>query len=197
MIVGPFAEYRKTATLSFVNDYVPTGTAARSLGVSTATLTRWVARGYVTPAETTAGGHYRWDLDQLRAQVERVRLAARRDPGQTLAEEIASVIHDANRRLQIVQGDPQPSPLWDDAPDYQARENIASVEEALADPERTAEQNHQGWCDRLTADGWTYGPVKDERAKTHPCLVPFGELPAEQQQKDRLFIAIVRALSAG
>jgi DNA-binding transcriptional MerR regulator len=177
-----------------VNGYVTTGTAARALGISTATLTRWVARGYVTPAETTAGGHYRWDLDVLRAQVERARLAARREPGQTLAEDIASVIHDANRRLQIVQGDPRPSPLWDDAPEYQVRESTESVMRALADPGRTPEENHQGWLERLTADGWTLGP-KDEAAKTHPLLVPFDQLPAEAQQKDRLFIAIVRALS--
>jgi len=179
-----------------VNGYVTTGTAARALGISTATLTRWVGRGYVTPAETTAGGHYRWDIGVLRTQVERARLALRREPGRTQAEEIARVIHAANRELQIVQGDPRPSPPWDDAPDYQVEQSIASVAAALADPGRTAEQNHQGWYERLLAEGWTYGPVKDEAAKTHPDLVPFGQLPEHEQQKDRLFIAIVRALSA-
>jgi RyR domain len=180
-----------------VNAYVTTGAAARELGISTATLTRWVARGLVTPAETTAFGHYRWNLDDLRAQVEQARVTARREPQRTLAENIASVIHDANRRLQIVQGDPRPSPLWDDAPEYQVRESVASVELVLADPGRTAEQNHQGWMDRLMADGWTHGEVKDEAAKTHPLLLPWDQLPAEQQQKDLLFIAIVRALSGG
>lgn len=179
-----------------MNAYVTTGAAARELGISTATLTRWVARHLVTPAETTAGGHYRWDLDDLRAQIAHARVTARRRPEQTLAEDIASVIHDANRRLQIVQGDPRPSPLWDDAPDYQARESVASVEEALADPDRTPEQNHQGWYERLTADGWRYGEVKDEAAKTHPLLVPWAELPAEAKAKDRLFVAVVRALTA-
>jgi DNA-binding transcriptional MerR regulator len=170
--------------------YVTTGVAARELSISTATLTRWAAAGLVVPAERTAGGHFRWDMPVLREQVRRLGRAA----GDTVAEDIARVIHAANRELQIVQGDPYPSPPWDDAPEYQARENIASVTAAMADPERTAEQNHQGWFDRLTADGWRYGPVKDPEAKTHPDLLPFGELPAHEQQKDRLFLAIVRAL---
>ena len=37
--------------------------------------------------------------------------------------------------------------------------------------------------------------VNGEDAKTHPCMMPFNELPREQQMKDRLFIGIVRALS--
>jgi hypothetical protein len=75
------------------------------------------------------------------------------------------------------------------------RETVASVVAALADPERTPEQNHQGWYDRLIADGWQHGPVKDEPEKTHPDLVPFDQLPEHEKQKDGLFLAIVRALS--
>jgi hypothetical protein len=75
------------------------------------------------------------------------------------------------------------------------REIPASVVAALADPERTPEQNHQGWYDRLTADGWQHGTVKDEAAKTHPDLVPFDQLPEHEKQKDRLFMAIVQALA--
>ena len=43
-------------------------------------------------------------------------------------------------------------------------------------------------------DGWVYGEVKDTIAKTHPCLVPFEQLPEFQQKKDKLFRAIVNAL---
>ena len=174
--------------------YVTTGVAAREIGVSAATLTRWVAAGLVEPAERTAGGHFRWDLPTLRAQVRKLHEDSQ-PAGRALAEDIASVIHDANRRLQIIQGDPRPSPLWDEAPERQVRGAVESVELALADPERTAEQSHQGWMDRLIADGWRQDEVKDEQAKTHPLLVPFDELPLEAQQKDRLFIAIVRALA--
>jgi DNA-binding transcriptional MerR regulator len=176
-----------------MNRYVTTGVAAREIGVSAATLTRWVAAGLVEPSERTAGGHYRWDLAILRAQVR--RLHAPPGGARVLAEDIASVIHDANRRLQIIEGDPRPSPLWDEAPERQVEGAIASVELALAEPERTPEQNHQGWADRLIADGWRWGQMKDERAKTHPLLVPWDELSLEARRKDRMFIAIVRALA--
>jgi DNA-binding transcriptional MerR regulator len=168
-----------------------TGDAARALGISSATLTRWTAAGIVTPAERTAGGHFRWDMASLRAQLRR------HDVGNhdVTAEDIARVVHAANRELQIVQGDPAPSPPWDEAPDYQVREAIAGVQEVLRNPELTAEQSHELWCDRMRADGWTHGDVKDAERKTHPTLLPWGELPSEQRLKDRLFIAVVRALA--
>ena len=49
--------------------YVTTGTAARAVGVSLTTLQRWAHAGLVQPALRTAGGHFRWDLDSLRAQL--------------------------------------------------------------------------------------------------------------------------------
>ena len=54
---------------------------------------------------------------------------------------------------------------------------------------------HENWCRFKEDHGWTYGPVKDEVALTHPCLVTYDELPADQQIKDRLFQAIVAALA--
>jgi hypothetical protein len=36
--------------------------------------------------------------------------------------------------------------------------------------------------------------VKDPDAKTHPCILPYHELPLEQRLKDSLFMAIVHAL---
>ncbi len=172
--------------------YITTGDAARALGVSTATLTRWAAAGTVTPAEVTAGGHFRWDLASLRAQVRR-----HRDPGghDVTAEDIARVVHAAHRELQIVQGDPAPSPPWDHAPAYQVRETVAGVQEVLRNPDLTAERSHELWVARMRADGWVYGEVKDPEHKTHPALLPFGELPAGLQLQDRLFVAVIRALA--
>ena len=53
---------------------VATGEAARAWSVSVQTLQRWVRDGIVTPTATTAGGHHRWDIEDLR---EQVRIAAR------------------------------------------------------------------------------------------------------------------------
>src|SRR5437870_1347323 len=35
------------------------------------------------------------------------------------------------------------------------------------------------------ADGWTYGPRRDDSAKKHPCLVPYEELPESEKEYDR------------
>jgi DNA-binding transcriptional MerR regulator len=174
-----------------MTQYVPTGVAAREIGVSTATLTRWVAAGDVTPAQRTVGNHYRWDLTSLRAQVRRLHTGGH----DVTAEDIARVVHAAQRELQIIQGDPVPSPPWDDAPDYQVRQAIAGVQEVLRNPQLTAEESQKLWQDRMRADGWTYSQEKNHARKTHPNLVPWDALPAEQKLKDQLFVAIIRALA--
>ncbi|MCC3276386.1 hypothetical protein LJ753_10945 [Arthrobacter sp. zg-Y20] len=109
-------------------------------------------------------------------------------------EQIAHVCHEANRALQVIQKDPAPSPGWEDAPEWQKASAVEGVEKALAG--ETPEQLHQSWCDFKVADGWAYGKTKDADQKTHPCLVPYSELPADQRIKDELFQAIVRSLAA-
>lgn len=108
-------------------------------------------------------------------------------------EGIARVCHDANRAWQIASDDPVVSPAWDEAPDWQRASALEGVSKALDGA--SGEQLHQDWCDFKSGDGWVYGPVKDEAAKTHPCLVPYSELPPEQRRKDDLFAAIVAALT--
>lgn len=108
-------------------------------------------------------------------------------------EQIARVTHEANRAVQMVTGDPAPSPPWDEAPDWQRDSAIAGVRAARQG--RTPEESHLGWMAQKEADGWVYGEVKDEHAKTHPCLVPYRELPPEQQAKDHVFVGIVEALA--
>lgn len=49
---------------------VPTATAARALDVTKSTLLRWMRQGIVHPASTTAGGHHRWNIEDLRRQLE-------------------------------------------------------------------------------------------------------------------------------
>ena len=41
------------------------------------------------------------------------------------------------------------------------------------------------------AEGWTYGPEKRPDLKQHHCIVPFDQLPREQQAKDYLFRAVL------
>lgn len=48
---------------------VTTGVAAAAIGVAHNTLYEWWKAGTVTPALVTPGGHARWDLDDLKAQL--------------------------------------------------------------------------------------------------------------------------------
>lgn len=108
-------------------------------------------------------------------------------------KDIARVCHEANRALQVIQGDPVPSPHWDDAPDWQRDSAIEGVTKATNGV--SPGDLHESWCRFKRADGWVFGPVKDARLKTHPCLVPYADLPWDQQVKDHLFGAIVTVLT--
>ena len=52
--------------------------------------------------------------------------------------------------------------------------------------EQLAENAHEHWARQRLAEGWTYGPTRDEVKKEHPCLVPYAALPDVEKQYDRL-----------
>ena len=110
-------------------------------------------------------------------------------------EKIARVCHEANRAYCSTLGDESQQP-WELAPAWQRDSAIAGVRFQLANPDAPASASHASWLEHKRADGWTYGPVKDEAKKEHPCFVAFEELPAWQQRKDHLFKAIVSALAS-
>lgn len=58
-------------------------------------------------------------------------------------------------------------------------------EELNALREALAEQVHDTWAAGRLADGWTYGPELDAARRTHPCLIPYGELPEREKAYDR------------
>lgn len=112
-------------------------------------------------------------------------------------KDIAAIVHDANRRLQLALGDPNPSQPWGDAHRDQALSSVDAVRELLADPGLTAEDLWRRWCTAKFAAGWTLGRVKDYEALTHPCLVErYDQLPRGERLKDELYVAIVRACAA-
>jgi len=107
---------------------------------------------------------------------------------------IAIVCHEANLVWCHLNGD-YIQPHWGQAPQEQIDTTIDCVLFALAYPDATPEDSHNSWVMNMTIYGWVYGEVKDAVAKTHPCMVPFDQLPEWQQKKDKLFLAIVRALA--
>jgi hypothetical protein len=107
-------------------------------------------------------------------------------------EQIARVAHEVNRAYCQALGDDS-QPAWEEAPEWQrasARMGVDLHTMGNFGPEAS----HISWMKQKVADGWVFGPVKDPEAKTHPCLVPFADLPREQQAKDYLFRGVVHAL---
>lgn len=51
--------------------------------------------------------------------------------------------------------------------------------------ERLAEHVHDVWASERLADGWRYGPRRDDAKKEHPSLVPYAELPESEKKYDR------------
>lgn len=51
--------------------------------------------------------------------------------------------------------------------------------------EQMAKNVHEVWAETRISQGWTYGEQRDDEKKTHPCLVPYEELPEEEKEYDR------------
>lgn len=51
--------------------------------------------------------------------------------------------------------------------------------------ERLAEHAHDVWAAQRLAQGWTFGPARDDTAKAHPSLVPYADLPESEKEYDR------------
>ncbi len=105
-------------------------------------------------------------------------------------ETLAAVVHEANRRYCRCIGDDS-QPAWEDAPNWQKESAIEGIKAIVRNPDMTPADSHESWFQHKLNDCWTYGIEKDPVTKTHPCMVPYNDLPAEQRHKDRLFTMIV------
>jgi len=72
--------------------------------------------------------------------------------------------------------------------------NVSLPAELLTLTERLAENAHDHWAAQRTRDGWTHGPARDDAVKTHPCLVPYADLPESEKEYDRK--AVMETLEA-
>ena len=118
------------------------------------------------------------------------------DDLETKVQAVARVAHEANRAWCAANGD-MTQLGWDDAPGWQRDSAINGVLFHIENPEAGDSASHDSWAAERVAAGWVYGEVKapDATPPTHPCLVPFADLPKVQQVKDALFRAIVHAVA--
>jgi len=71
----------------------------------------------------------------------------------------------------------EPKPI--DTIDVTLDDDIMKLGELLA------ENTHEVWAEQRIRDGWTYGEVRDDAKKEHPCLVPYSELSDSEKEYDR------------
>jgi hypothetical protein len=109
-------------------------------------------------------------------------------------EAIARVAHEVNKAYCEAIGDYSQLAWPHTSAELDAGAG-AGVELHLNNPNMGPSASHDAWMAHKLANGWTYGPVKDETKKEHPCLVPFSDLPKEQQIKDFIFRGVVHAIA--
>lgn len=51
--------------------------------------------------------------------------------------------------------------------------------------EAIAENAHDVWAVERQAQGWSYGEERNDELKTHPCLIPYEDLPEVEKAYDR------------
>lgn len=112
-------------------------------------------------------------------------------------EDIARVVHAANREIQRLNGELVGAD-WDDSSTDSGishrESSIAAVTLLLEHPEATGRDQHERWRAERIAQGWTFGPTKDFTRKTSPFLIAYEELPYVQRAKDIVRAGIVGAL---
>ena len=97
-------------------------------------------------------------------------------------EELDEETRDSNREQAL----DIPNKLLSVGCDFDSGDTPHQTLEAFTEDEilRLAQDEHIRWMAQKERDGWEYAPVRDNANKKNPCLVPWEDLPPEEQQKD-------------
>ena len=108
-------------------------------------------------------------------------------------KDIAIIAHEINRAYCSSMGDDSQA-MWEFAPEWQQNSAINGVKFHLENVNATPEDSHNAWLKQKKAEGWKWGPLKNEERKEHPCFKHYSLLPVEQRAKDHIFSAVVQQL---
>lgn len=81
------------------------------------------------------------------------------------------IIHSSEMKTYI------PKPI--DLSDVELSEDLNELREAIA------ENAHEVWAENRQAEGWTYGPKRNDELKQTPDMVPYSQLPESEKEYDR------------
>lgn len=100
-------------------------------------------------------------------------------PWDELTDDLRKANHDQaedlDAKLAAVRCQIEPMPDWTEP----------FFEFTPGETESLSEREHIRWMDAKLRDGWRHGATKDSKARTHPCLVAYAELPEREKEKDR------------
>lgn len=51
--------------------------------------------------------------------------------------------------------------------------------------EQMSKNVHEVWSETRISQGWRYGEQRNDELKTHPCLIPYEQLPESEKEYDR------------
>ena len=138
-------------------------------------------------------------------------------------EKLAKAIHENYVKEQTTAGQTQlPNAVaWEELPEEfkesncnaarSFEEKLNSVSYAIASGDsphpavtsfddatllKLSKAEHDRWMNEKLANGWTYALVRDNTKKHHPMLIPFDQLPVEEQRKDTAIIQNIIPLLA-
>jgi hypothetical protein len=108
--------------------------------------------------------------------------------------DIAKVVH--NIQVVFCASIGETIPAWEDALEIMQTATKIGVRDLINNPNATGGFSHEQWMKNKLAEGYVWGVVRDHVKKTHPSLIPFEQLPHNEQVKDHLFVETVRSLQA-
>lgn len=119
---------------------------------------------------------------------------------EALVEAAAHAAYEANRAYCAAIG--QLSRLsWADSEKWrpwasalERQRSSARSRARVAISGNTPERSHERWLAEKAAAGWKYGPTRNQKAKEHPCCVPYEDLPPEDKRKNRIYVAVVQSM---
>lgn len=126
------------------------------------------------------------------AKIEEVQL-----PHLDIMRQCARIAHEAVCGLRQANGFGD-CPPWAETTHEERSQAMHQVAAVIRQRNFSMEDIHERYVNEMQDMGWTYAEGEaDPNFKTSPLLVPFAQLPLEQQQEDMVFRAVVLALYVG
>lgn len=111
--------------------------------------------------------------------------------GTSLAERRAMFVYEAARVENHFAWRPINPESWSRR-DKMFRKNMIRAVALQCGPERitSPKKLHDEWVRAYKRMGWSYGPTRSTKLKTHPDMVPFDKLGTKEREKDWVFFML-------